>query len=151
MGIFEIIGELFNPGQIGEIDFSDNRKIYGKKFINIRVAISLIILGFVEYLFLNQPEHYNDYGYILRVNIIMLIYLLISSKINVRPNSQNLGWVPFKIDNPFRFSDDINRFLVVFKILFMPENIYYKALVISINTFQIKNTIVDLINKNLKI
>ncbi|MCK3685604.1 hypothetical protein [Maribellus sp. YY47] len=136
MSVFEIIGELINPGQVGEIDLNDNGKNYHKKFINIRFAISLIILGLIEYLFLNQPKHYSDFGYILRVNAIIFIYLLISFKIRVRPNSENLGWVPFLIDNPFRISDDINRFLVIINVLFMPG----KCVSTSISNFY-KNVI----------
>ncbi|MHA7109879.1 hypothetical protein ACRTDU_07115 [Sunxiuqinia elliptica] len=120
MSIFELIGELFNPGQVGEIDFNDRRETYHRKFIIIRLVISLLLLGLLEYLFLRYPKHYNDFVYILKVNAFLLIYLLISFKIKIRSNSDNLGWVPFLIDNPFRISDDFNRFLVVLKVLFMP-------------------------------
>ena len=120
MSILEIFGELINPGQVGKVDLNDNRKSYHKKYINIRFAISMIILGLLEYLFLNQPKHYTDLGYVLRVNVFLFVYLLIAFKIRVRPNSENLGWVPFLIDNPFRISDDINRFLVVINMLFIP-------------------------------
>lgn len=120
MSIFELIGELFNPGQVGEIDFNDRRETYHRKFIIIRLVISLLLLGLLEYLFLRHPKHYNDFVYILKVNAFLLIYLLISFKIKIRSNSDNLGWVPFLIDNPFRISDDFNRFLVVLKVLFMP-------------------------------
>ena len=44
MGIFEIIGELINPGPIGEMDFKDKEYEVRQKFIPIRFVISLIII-----------------------------------------------------------------------------------------------------------
>lgn len=120
MSLFELIGELINPGPIGEIDFRDTGKTDHEKFIPVRFVISLIMLIAIEYLFLHQPSHYNNPGYILRVNAVLLVYLLISRQIRVRPDTKNLGWIPFLINNPFRISDNINRFLFVVNVLVMP-------------------------------
>jgi hypothetical protein len=32
----------------------------------------------------------------------------------------NLGWFGGRMDNPFRYSDDINRFMLFLKVLFIP-------------------------------
>ncbi len=119
MGIFEIIGELINPGSIGKLGFNDNENHVRQKFIPIRFIISMVIIGIIEYLFLSELN-YLDFSYILKINVFLIIYLLISYIINIKPEYGNLGWVPFLINNPFRFSDNINRFLLILKILFMP-------------------------------
>ena len=129
MSIFELFGEIFNPGPMGGFDFKDNRRTQRNKFITIRFVIALILLAGIEYLFLNDRQNYTDISYILKVNLFLLIYLFISSIIRVKPNTENLGWVPFIIDNPFRFSDDINRFLVVIRILFMPGKYISRSIV----------------------
>jgi len=120
MSLFELIGELINPGPTGKIDLRDTNQTHREKLIPIRFVISLIILVLIEYLLLRQPKHYNAPGYILRANAVLLVYLLISARIRVRPDTRNLGWVPFLINNPFRISDDINRFLFIINVLFMP-------------------------------
>jgi hypothetical protein len=129
MGIFEIIGELISPGPIGKMDFKDKDYEVRQKFIPIRFVISLIIIGIIEYLFVFQTEYFDDFSYILKVNAFLVIYLLISSIIRIRPDYDNLGWVPFLINNPFRFSDNINRFLVILNILFMPGKYISKSIV----------------------
>jgi hypothetical protein len=129
MGIFEIIGELISPGPIGKMDFNDKNYEIRQKFIPIRFVISLIIIGIIEYLFVFQREYFNDFSQLLKVNTFLIIYLLIAYVIRIRPDFDNLGWVPFLINNPFRFSDNINRFLVILNILFMPGKYISKSIV----------------------
>jgi len=45
MGIFEIIGELIDPGPIGKVNLKDNDSHIREKLISIRFIISLIIIG----------------------------------------------------------------------------------------------------------
>ena len=120
MGIFEIIGELISPGPIGGMDFKDNSYEVRQKCIPIRFVISLIIIGVIEYLFVFQHEYLNLFSQLLKVNVFLFIYLLIAFIIRINPDYDNLGWVPFLINNPFRFSDNINRLLVILNVLFMP-------------------------------
>ena len=129
MGIFEIIGELISPGQVGKMDFKDRKYEIRQKLIPVRFIISLIIIGVIEYFFVFQKEYFNDFSQLLRVNAFLIIYLLVASFIRIKPDYDNLGWVPFLINNPFRFSDNINRFLVVLEILFMPGKYISKSIV----------------------
>ncbi len=129
MGIFEIIGELINPGSIGKMDFIDNEHKVRQKFIPIRFTISLIIITIFEYLLVFQTDYYSDFIYILKVNSFLVVYLLIAYIIRIKPDYDNLGWIPFLINNPFRFSDNINRFLVILNVLFMPGKYISKSIV----------------------
>lgn len=129
MGIFEIIGELTNPGPVGKVDLNDNDYNIRQKLIPIRFIISLIIIGLFEYLWIFQTDLGNDLANILWLNIGLFIYLLFSLFINVKPDYDNLGWVPFLINNPFRFSDNINRFLVILNLLCAPGKFISKSVV----------------------
>ena len=128
MGIFEIIGELIHPGPVGKIDFNDKEHKVRQKFIPLRFAISMIIIGIFEYLLLFKTGYYSDLNHILKVNSFLIIYLLIAHFIRIKPDYDNLGWVPFLINNPFRFSDNINRFLVILNVLFMPGKYISKSI-----------------------
>lgn len=129
MGILEIIGELINPGPVGKVDLNDNDYDIRQKLIPIRFIISLIIIGIIEYLFVFQKDYLNNFSELLKVNAFLIFYLLIASIIRVRPDYDNLGWVPFLINNPFRFSDNINRFLVTLNLLFTPGKFISKSIV----------------------
>jgi len=129
MSIFEIMGELINPGSMGKMDFKYNDQNIHQKFIPTRFAISMMIIGIVEYLFISQSNSYNNFGYIMKANAFLFIYLLISFKINIKPDYKNLGWIPFLINNPFKFSDNINRILVILNIFFMPGKYVSKNIV----------------------
>jgi hypothetical protein len=129
MGIFEIIGELTNPGPVGKVDLNDNDYNIRQKLITIRFIVSLIIIGLIEYLLIIQTNWDNDSANILWVNIGLFIYLLISLIINVKPDYDNLGWGPFLINNPFRYSDNINRSLVILNLLCAPGKFISKSIV----------------------
>lgn len=129
MGIFEIIGEIINPGPTGDLDFKDKDYDIRQKFIPVRFVISLIIIGIIEYLIVFRKDYSYDFSYFLEVNAFLVVYLLIASVIRIKPDYDNLGWVPFLINNPFRFSDNINRFLVILNILFMPGKYISKSIV----------------------
>ena len=111
---------MIHPGPIGGIDFKDKKSEVRQKFIPIRFIISLIIIGIVEYLFIFQKDYHDDFSHILIVNALFVFYLLIASVIRIKQDYDNLGWVPFLINNPFRFSDNINRFLVILNLFFLP-------------------------------
>ena len=120
MGIFEIIGELINPGAIGTIDVENKPDNSKQKFIIARFVVSLILIGLVEYWLFTKTVYGISLGYMMKANGALAIYLLIGYFIQVKPNYDNLGWIPFIINNPFRFSDNINRLLVLLMVLFIP-------------------------------
>ena len=120
MKIFSLIGELFKPGSIGTIDFEDNDYSIRRNLILIRFIISLILFGIIEYVLLIPTGIYQDILYTLKVNSFIFLYLFISFNVNIKPDYDNLGWIPFIIGNPFRFSDNINRFLVYMKYILWP-------------------------------
>lgn len=49
-----------------------------------------------------------------------LIYLVLALLVHPKPRHDNMGWVRGIIDNPFRWSDDVNRFLFFFEAILLP-------------------------------
>ncbi len=129
MGIFKNMDELFTPGPTGTIDFDDKDPEVRQKYIPVRFAIALIIIGTIEYFLVFATGRSDDYYYILLVNIFLLVYLLLAAIIRIEPNTENLGLVPFLIGHPFRFSDNLNRFLVMLNILFLPGKFLSRSIV----------------------
>ncbi|RZK57805.1 MAG: hypothetical protein EOO91_09425 [Pedobacter sp.] len=118
MSLFELLGEKYNPGPVGSIDTEKRSKNPKPKYLFLKFIISLILLLTLEYAFLDSYQFNDKYFFI--ANGIMLFYLFCAYKINITPNTSNLGWVPFLIDNPFRFSDDMNRLSIILLIIFWP-------------------------------
>ncbi len=118
MSLLEFLGESYNPGEYGTIDFKKKNKSPKPNYIHLKFFISIsIILGF-NLAYLNSSEVAIKEFLILNGSII--IYLFIAYITNIVPNTKNLGWVPFVIDNPFRYSDDINRISVFILIILWP-------------------------------
>jgi len=120
MSLLEIIGESANPGPIGRISRKREPDSPKNKNLLFHFLIAVTSLFIVEYTYLdtNKGTQMNIDFWIF--NGILLAYLLIGYYITIIPNTSNLGWVPFVIDNPFRFSDDINRFSILMMLLLMP-------------------------------
>ncbi|WP_266213722.1 hypothetical protein [Paraliomyxa miuraensis] len=60
---------------------------------------------------------------------ILLAYLLVAYFIRPRPDFDNIGWLGGLIDNPFRYSDDINRFLMFLMVVLLPGRFVSDSLV----------------------
>ena len=87
---------------------------------------------FVFYLILGQTlfwytiywANHNEY---IQENtawyIYFSIYLFLSMFLRPQPNYKNLGFLGGLIGNPFTITDDINRFLVMFKVILLPGKI----------------------------
>jgi hypothetical protein len=129
MSVFEIIGEILNPGGVGEVRFDGKGKHIEEKFIIIRFVISLLIIGLYQYVFVITTEFNVDLAYVIRVNSALFFYLVIAFFVTLYPDRDNLGWVPFIINNPFRISDNINRWMVFFKIILLPGRYVSRGIV----------------------
>jgi hypothetical protein len=120
MSLLEIIGEYFNPGPVGEIKINREPNSPKKKYAWLHFLISAILLLTIEYSYIrmhNQQLIGEDF---LIFNGIFIIYLIVSYYINISPNTNNVGWIPFIIDNPFRISDDINRLSIFIMVSLLP-------------------------------
>jgi len=129
LGFFEIVGECFNPGPIGGIKYENVAMKRRSNMIDVvRFCISVtLVLCFEYFLFSNLITENRNY-FVLFGNIFFILYLVVSFYSNIKPNYDNIGWVPFFIDNPFRFSDDVNRFYIMLNVLLWPGRYISRSL-----------------------
>ncbi len=118
MGIFEFIGESYNPGEIGTVD----RVEINRNDMNLKVMIakSIIAVGLLAlaYVFFSGPNT-TTFNYVM-FSIGIVIYCTIAFFVVPHPDYDNIGWLGGLIDHPFRYSDDINRFLIFLAVILYP-------------------------------
>lgn len=49
-----------------------------------------------------------------------MLFFYISYYIVPKPDYSNVGWFGGLVDNPFRYSDDLNRILILFMVILYP-------------------------------
>ena len=59
-------------------------------------------------------------GWLLTVLIFEVPYLLLAYFVKPLPDRSNLGWFGGWVNNPFRVSDNLNRFLLVLLLVLFP-------------------------------
>ena len=132
MSLFEWIGERFNPGPIGKIDGPDDENSYQPK--NKFWIWFLTILGACLFGFLLWNIFQSENPPLLL--LFLLLYLLLAYFLSPKPDRSNMGWLGGLMDNPFRISDDINRFLFFLALFLLPGKIMLYALQTIINTIK---------------
>jgi hypothetical protein len=127
MSLFEWLGESFNPGPVGGID-TNRQPLFDRRtkkgWAIFFMLIGLAVLGALLWFILSGEN-------MLWSLVFLAFYLLISYLLTPSPDSSNLGWLGGLINNPFRISDNINRFLVFFYLFLLPG----KLMVFAIQTF----------------
>lgn len=56
----------------------------------------------------------------LGIGLGEVIYLVLGFFIQPQPNIDNMGWFGGLINNPFRITDNFNRFIFFLKLLLLP-------------------------------
>jgi hypothetical protein len=128
MSFFEFLGELFDPGPVGQITVERGEPQPERPpwLIGLRLAIALSLLAAFEYFAIVRPGLY-DLHHVLRVNAVLGVYLGLANTLRIEPDYDNTGWVPFLINHPFRFSDNVNRFLVFLSVVVLPGRFVGRA------------------------
>jgi hypothetical protein len=116
MGLFEWLGETFKPGPIGHIYTNPQPLLPGGVK---RIWIVLFsILGLGIFALLTWQALSADDGVISFTAITS--YLLVSYLVTPKPDMTNMGWLGGLINNPFRVSDNYNRFLFFLSAVLIP-------------------------------
>jgi hypothetical protein len=124
MALFEWLGEIFDPGPVGNID-SNATPLIQEGTKRIWVILSIII-GFGVLSYLIWAVFTSDSR--LTFSAVLIIYLLISYVFTPNPDSSNMGWFGGLMNNPFRISDNFNRFLLFAYILMLPGKLIVFAI-----------------------
>ncbi len=123
MSIFEWMGESVNPGSWGSMESHDGReearrqRTRGSVLVGGLVSLALLLapIGFV---FANGGTDTVKFAGMVAGG--ELLYLCVGYLLRPAPDTSNLGWFGGLMDDPFRASDDWNRFLLYLKILLLP-------------------------------
>ncbi len=118
--MIELIGESLNPGPTGGLDVrsSEDRHGLGASFW-VGFALAVLAIGAVHALIFTYAASLTLTA-AATAAFITLVYLLCGYWLHPEPDMSSLGWAGGLIDHPFRYSDDINRSLLLFKVALWP-------------------------------
>ena len=118
--MFEWMGESYNPGSPGSIRLGGRPRMNRSKgTVFFRFCLSLVIMGGVYYLVFTRLSPLNLKNAAITTGIVV-VYCTIGYFFHSAPDRSNMGWAGGFIDNPLRYSDDINRSLLFIKVLLIP-------------------------------
>jgi hypothetical protein len=116
MGIFELIGEKHDPAPFGRLDVGPpGRPPDGPRALRAVVALAALG-GWVAFLVLSSG---STRGLILG-GVLTALYLVASAFLRPAPDYSNLGFMGGLVNHPFRYSDNINRFLLLLRVALAP-------------------------------
>jgi len=123
MSLFEWLFESQNPGPVETIDRQHKEPHSSGTppiLTVIYFTIALFFLAVPLYL-VHFPTHFGDrWGLYVSILAGEIIYLILGFFVRAQPDASNAGWLGGLIDNPFRISDDFDRFLFFLKIILLP-------------------------------
>jgi len=118
MGLFEIFFERRNPGAVGNIE-KNNKSLKPVKLSIL--MIKLLISGAIIWFAYDKTIRGNlSVSNILIFIGVLSFYCFISYNFIPKPATSNMGWLGGMVDNPLRYSDDLNRMLVGLFVLLLP-------------------------------
>jgi hypothetical protein len=83
------------------------------------LAVSLGLFGLEAYVIHQMAPTLSAKGWGIAA-AITVGYLLVAQFIRPEPDTSDLGWFGGMVDNPFSYSDDVNRFLLFLQITLLP-------------------------------
>ncbi len=119
MSLFEWLCERNNPHPVGEVGGYGNCRDRSRLSCIITgfISIAVTCLGPILYM---QQDLDADWRIALGIFVGTCIYAAAGYSLKLSPNYDNMGWAGGLFDNPFRYSDDVNRTLLFFKIALVP-------------------------------
>ena len=122
MGLLELFGDN-NSEDVGTIEKTEHTKKIG-------LVPAVIIKGIIGIGLLTLSEWgIVVSGYPILLNILLLIYLVIAYNVDPKPRMDKLGLLGGLIDHPFKYTDDINRSMLFFKIILFPGKVIGTSIV----------------------
>ena len=129
MSLLEWLGEGFTPQDVGSVQFGrGDEPPRSPAVVWVRFFIAAAILAGVYYLAFASLHAvtWQAVGVVLGTT---LVYLLAAYFIRAQADTSNIGWLGGLIDHPFRYSDDLNRFLLFLQIVLWPGRFLAESLV----------------------
>lgn len=129
MSLFEWFGESYNPGEMGGIRVergSGSDQSRGVVMLCFVIAMALIAGGAFA-IFHFGGELWQQQ--MLLIGSAFAVYLLLAYFLRPEPDMDNVGWLGGLMDHPFRYSDDVNRFLLFLQIALLPGRFIAQSMV----------------------
>ena len=127
MGLLEYLFERKNPGSVGEIQRNQPPGEPKSIFVVIlKLIISIAISCSVFYITVMQNFSFIN---VMIFILIFVVYNIISYNYIPRPDTSNIGLLGGLIDNPFRYTDDLNRNLMFLSVFLLPGRFISTTLV----------------------
>jgi hypothetical protein len=133
MGFFEWFGEMMRPGPVGRISRRNEEESWqprSKFLVWLLTVLGTALLVFFTWSLARSEDWWKWL-------IALFVYLFIAYYTSPQPDHSNMGWFGGLIDNPFRFSDDLNRFAAFLALLLLPGKLIVYALQTILNTIQV--------------
>lgn len=135
MSVIEWLLEPANPGPVGKLGINspepdEDDKPPRKWLIWFAVVIGLLLVGVALY-WVFQDLFYEEAKSITLKLVNLALYILVGHFVTAKPNYTNVGWLGGVVDNPFRISDDYNRWLVFIEVILLPGKLMAYSLVMS--------------------
>ncbi len=130
ISLFEWFGEAYNPGPVGSVRFGrQNASTRTRGAVSLCFLASVLGVGLIfGWIIAGSPPE-AVLGNALAALLVVLLYCIAGYYIRPKPNLQNLGWLGGLFDNPFRYSDDWNRFLLWAYLLLLPGRFVAESMV----------------------
>ncbi len=130
MSFLEWFGESYNPGPSGSLDFRTGKRPdrpRGEVLLRFLASVALLA-AFVFFCAQGGGDRFDIkiFGFSL---LLLTVYLVVAYVSRPEPDTSNMGWAGGLIDDPFRYSDDWNRFLFFLRIAFLPGRFMAESIV----------------------
>jgi hypothetical protein len=148
MSIFKPFNERRDPGPVGKINVNPPEQNEGdppkKWLIFLVVVLGLFLITVALYWVVNSRPHQGIGGVLINL-CFLAAYLLTAHFIRPVPDNTNMGLLGGLVDNPFRFSDNYNRYLAMLKGILFPGRIMTYSLIMT--SWLLNKLILKLLNR----
>ena len=118
---------FLEPGPLGEVDVGERKRGARSRdgvILRFAIAAALVVLWAVFVIL-----RLRSGNAILMGAAGTIVYLFAAYFMHPEADETNLGWFGGMMNNPFRFSDNINRFLLFLKVFLLPGRFISEAFV----------------------
>lgn len=129
MSWMEWWGESLDPGDVGEVQYGERpRRVRSRGIALLACFLALALLGGEAWLLWNLFGLRGGQEWAI-AGVATLVYLALGYFVHPAPDYENIGWFGGLFDHPWRYSDDINRWMIFLLVALYPGKFVSEALI----------------------